>query len=77
MPEVQVYVDVDLDDFDTEDLIEELEGRGYAVVQTAKGEAADIGESFNMVEHLAICGLQDAAREEAVRIASKAIGRPL
>lgn len=30
MPEVQIstYVDVDLDDFDTEDLIEELEKRG-------------------------------------------------
>ncbi len=31
MPYVNVEVDVDIRDFDTEDLIEELENRGYSV----------------------------------------------
>ena len=77
MPEVQVYVDVELDDFDTDDLISELGDRGYIVSKGAVAAADDVGESFDMVEHFAVCGLPDAAREEAVRIASKAIGRPL
>lgn len=77
MPEVQVYVDVELDDFDTDDLIKELEDRGYAVIKGAKAEAADVGESFDRVEHLAVCGQIEAARAEAVYIASKAIGRSL
>lgn len=77
MPTVNIDVDVDLDDFDTDDLIEELENRGYTVIKGAKAEAADVGESFNRVEHLALCGQIEAARQEAVYIASKAIGRPL
>ena len=28
-----VWVDVDMDDFETDDLVEELEGRGYKVTQ--------------------------------------------
>ena len=30
---VEVDVDIDLDDFDNDDLIEELESRGYTVVE--------------------------------------------
>lgn len=38
MPEVEVWttVDVDLDDFDTDDLIEELEKRGRAMEVSSK-----------------------------------------
>jgi hypothetical protein len=72
-----VDIDVDLDDFDTDELIEELESRGYNVSKGAVAAASDVGESFDMVEHFAVCGLPDAAREEAIRIASKAIGRPI
>ena len=77
MPEIQVYVDVDLDDFDDDSLVDELENRGYIVTKGAKVEDAKVVEAFDIVEHLAVCGLRDAAREEAVRIASKAIGRPI
>lgn len=37
MPYVNVHVD--LNDFDDEDLIDELENRGYSVNQEASGEA--------------------------------------
>jgi len=33
MTYITVDVDVDLDDFDTDDLINELEGRGYSIVE--------------------------------------------
>lgn len=33
---VDVDVDVDIDDFDTEDLIDELEHRGYAIVDKSE-----------------------------------------
>lgn len=38
MPYVNVHVDAE--DFDDEDLIEELESRGYSVNQEASGEAS-------------------------------------
>lgn len=31
-----VDVEIDIDDFDTEDLIEALEGKGYTVIETTK-----------------------------------------
>ena len=58
MPEVLVetYVDVDLDDFDTEDLIDELErrGRGLEIADTGGTELVEkifelrrVGKNFD------------------------------
>lgn len=33
MPTISTYVEVDMDDLDTDDLIEELEDRGYKVLK--------------------------------------------
>lgn len=38
---VDVDVDVDIDDFDTDDLIDELEHRGYVVVDKNKEKAIE------------------------------------
>ena len=54
MPEVLVetYVDVDLDDFDTEDLIEELERRGKAL-ELASSNGAELVEKIYQKRRLA------------------------
>jgi hypothetical protein len=72
MPYVSVHID--LDDFDTDDLIEELESRGHHVT---KGAGTDTLGDLDHVEHLAICGQLDAARAEALQLVANAIGRPL
>lgn len=73
MPYVEVWVDVDLADSDTEDLIEELQNRGYVCFKDAFSERGE----FGVVEHLSLCGLKTEARDEALNIVSKAIGRSL
>jgi hypothetical protein len=69
-----VHVHIDPDDFDTDDLIEELESRGYTVSKNSGTEALG---SLDHIEHLAICGQIEIARAEALQLVSKAIGRPL
>lgn len=73
MPYVEVWVDVDLSDEDDEDLISELEGRGYTVQKL---------DGYNMiglaaVEHLLDCGMVEYARLEALRIVGNSLGRKL
>lgn len=72
-----VHVDIDLDEFDTEDLIEELESRGYTCSKHKR--EADLGGLGDLehIEHLAICGQLDVARTEALQLVSKAIGRTI
>lgn len=72
-----VHVEIDLDEFDTEDLIEELESRGYTCSKHKR--EADLGGLGDLehIEHLAICGQLDVARKEALQLVSKAIGRTL
>ena len=71
----QIYVDVDLDDFDAEELIDELESRGYSVTKDAI--SIDTLGSFSHVQHLADCGLIQDARTEAIGLIESAIGRRL
>lgn len=54
MPEVLVetYVDVDLDDFDTEDLIEELERRGKTL-EVASTNGTELVEKIYQKRRLA------------------------
>jgi hypothetical protein len=72
MPYVSVHID--LDDFAEDDLVEELESRGYTVSKNSGTEALG---SLDHVEHLAICGQLEIARAEALQLVSKAIGRTI
>ena len=69
-----VSVDIDLDEFDEDDLVQELESRGYRVSKTNGTEA--LGD-LERVKHLALCGLIADARNEALELVGKAIGRPI
>lgn len=72
MPYVSVWVDdAELDEFDSEDLVAELEKRGYSCV---KGPASM--EGLERIQHLMDCGLSQYAQEEALRMVSEQIGRP-
>lgn len=72
MPYVSVHMD--LDEFDEDELVEELESRGYRVSKTNGTEALD---DLEHVERLALCGLIADARNEALELVGKAIGRPI
>ena len=72
MPYVSVHID--LDEFDEDDLVQKLESRGYRVSKTNDTEA--LGDLAH-VEHLALCGLIADARNEALELVGKAIGRPI
>lgn len=71
MPYVSVHID--LDDFDEDDLIEELESRGY----TCTKDAVTGVKGLERIEHLAVCGQLEIARAEALQLVSAAIGRPI
>lgn len=49
MKTLSVDVDVDLDEFDTEDLIDELESRGYTVTDE---EEVQSSETIDVIEEL-------------------------
>lgn len=72
MPYVSVHID--LDEFDDDELVEELEIRGYRVSKAH--EPATLGD-LEHVKHLASCGLIADARIEALELVGKAIGRPI
>lgn len=72
MPYASVHID--LDEFDEDDLVQELESRGYRVSKTNDTEALC---DLDHVEHLALCGLIADARNEALELVGKAIGRPI
>ena len=69
-----VSVRIDLDEFDEDDLVQELESRGYRVSKTNDTKA--LGD-LDHVEHLALCDLISDARNEALELVGKAIGRPI
>jgi hypothetical protein len=71
MPYVSVHID--FDDFDEDDLVEELESRGYTCTKNAPAGL----DGLDRVEHLAICGQLEIARAEALRLVSQAIGRTI
>lgn len=73
MPRINIDVNVSLDEFDDDDLIEEMESRGY----TCTKDSATGLEGLDRVEHLAVCGQLEIARAEALQLVSTAIGRPL
>ena len=72
MPLVSVHID--FDEFGEDELVEELETRDYRVSKAH--EPATLGD-LKHVEHLALCGLIADARNEALELVGKAIGRPI
>ena len=68
-----IHVEIDLDDFDDEDLIKELESRGYACTEDSVTGLEGLGR----IEHLVVCGQLEVARSEAMQLVSAAIGRPI
>ena len=71
-----VYVEIDADEFDDDELVSELESRGYVVTKDGANSIGELG-TLAHVEHLAICGLLQDARAEALSLVSKHIGRRL
>lgn len=71
MPYVSVHID--FDDFDEDDLVEELESRGYTCTKNAPAGL----DGLDRVAHLAICGQLEIARAEALQLVSQAIGRTI
>lgn len=68
MPYINVEVDVDLTDFDTADLIEELESRG-------RMPEADFNPAIDLsrIEHLIVCGQIEQAKAESWAMITKAL----
>lgn len=83
-PSISVDVDVDLDEFDIDEIIEYLRNEGYSVNGKATTEAAVVDGDNHIntadLDHiytLAVAGQLDVAKQEALQIVGKAIGRPL
>ena len=68
MPYVSVHVD--LDDFDDDDLIRELENRGYECAKSGALRAS----IDSRVDHLLDCGMDKAAAEELLQLAEQSRG---
>lgn len=89
-PTVERYVDVSLDDFLDEQIIEYLRHRGYSV--DGKPDDAEVLEvasadgiqpltlsvaELNGMNTLALCGQQESARDWLIELVSKHISRQL
>lgn len=76
---------VSLDEFGDTDIANYLRQRGYYVSATSEARHDQDGDPENVlnpadldhVEHLALCGQINAAREEALALVGNAIGRVL
>jgi len=62
---VTVDVDVDMSDFDTEDLIEELQSRGE--------DTTPHNIDIERIRHLLMCGMIDEAKDEAWQMIQKTL----
>jgi len=60
-----VEVEISLDDFTDDELLDEMEERGLEETGT-----------FDSIEHLIVCGQIEEAKSEALLIVEKIIGRP-
>lgn len=83
-PSVSAEVDVDLSEFDMDEIADYLRHHGYTVsggnclVAAADGEEGFISiDDLNHIYTLSVAGQFDAARQEALQLIGKAIGRPL
>lgn len=89
VPSVSADVDVRLDQFDDQEIIEYLRHQGHTVdglsidapkealhYQNFETLVISVSE-LNRINTLALCGQREAARVTALEIISEAIGRPL
>lgn len=70
-----IHIDIDLVEFDDNELVDELKSRGYDVVEKC-GSVESLG-NLDHIEHLVVCGQIVHARAEALLLVGRAIGRPL
>jgi hypothetical protein len=70
-----IHVDIDPEEFEDDELIEELESRGYVVIRK-DGTSESLG-NLDHIEHLVVCGQIEHARAEALLLVGRSIGRPL
>ena len=83
-PSVSADVDVSLDEFETDDIVEYLRHNGYTVTGNAVAQDA-VPEANNQIDTadldhiytLAVCGQLQFAKEKALQVVGTAIGRPL
>ena len=83
-PSVSAEVDVDLSEFDMDEIADYLRHHGYTVsggnclVASVDGEEGFISaEDLDHIYTLALCGQREAAQQEALQLIGKAIGRTL
>jgi hypothetical protein len=84
-PSILVDVDVDLDQFDDDDIIEYLRNQGYTVSGGDAVSRGPVAEANNQIDTadldhiytLAVAGQLSVAQQEALQVVGKAIGRPL
>ena len=82
-PSVSAEVDVDLSEFDMDEIADYLRHHGYtvsggnAVAAVADDEGFISTDDLDHIYTLALCGQREAAQQEALQLVGKAIGRPL
>lgn len=72
-PSITVDVDVDLDQFELEDLADYLRHNGYQVSKDASLPAGDLDHIYT----LAVAGQMEFAKQEALKLVGESIGRQL
>lgn len=65
-----VRVEIDLEEFDDDELVDELVGRGY---DCTKNEPKMLN-GMARVEHLAMCGMKSDALAELINITEQSLG---
>jgi len=89
-PEISRYVEVSLNDFDDDQIVEYLRHRGYAVGGNGKPVHDEAGgpvpgegpvlideDDLGRISTLAVCGQLDSARDHVLTIVERHIGRRL
>jgi hypothetical protein len=72
MPYVNVWVDdTELDEFEDDDLVAELQGRGYVITKTPVEP-----EGLERIEYLIAIGMYREARTETLQLVEAQLGRP-
>ncbi len=72
MPYVNVWVDdTELDEFEDDDLVAELQGRGYFITKTPVEP-----EGLERIEYLIAIGMYREARTETLQLVEAQLGRP-
>ena len=76
---IATEINVSLDDFDNQDLVEHLEKNGYTCFETGSTKSTESisGSELERIDHLLVCGQKQAAIEEIFSVVGHAIGRQI